>query len=93
MDKIRITSKLNKLALRYDYTIVCDDIKGAVISGPDENGLVQRGIEMTNPIEYTRKELLEKYTGKEIVIKWIDTYTEKGDYAMAVVLEKKEGVK
>ena len=93
MEKIRITSKLNKLALWYDYTIVCDDIKGAVISGPDEDGLVQRGIEMTNPIEYTRKKLLEKYTGKEVVIKWIDTYTEKGDNAMAVVLEKKEGVR
>ena len=43
---------------------------------------------MKNPIEYTRKELLEKYTGNEVVIKWIDTYTENGDNAMAVVLEK-----
>lgn len=87
---MRVTSKLGKLALWYDYTIVCKDIRSTIISHsePDEYGceMCQWGFELTSPKEYTRKELLEKYDGKSTVIKWGHTYTEKGEPAMAVVL-------
>lgn len=89
---MRVTSKLNKLMLWYDYTIVCDDIKGVYVHKADDEfgDMVQRQIEMLNPIEYTREELLKKYSGKEVVIKWEHTFTENGENAIAVVLENSQ---
>lgn len=89
---MRVTSKLNKLMLWYDYTIVCDDIKGVYVHKEDSEfgDMVQRQIEILNPIEYTREELLKKYSGKEVVIKWVHTFTEKGENAIAVVLENSQ---
>ena len=47
---MRVTSKLNKLMLWYDYTIVCDDIKGVYVHKEDSEfgDIVQRQIEMLN---------------------------------------------
>lgn len=87
--KIKITTKLDKMALWYDYTIVCDDMKMATIP-VDDKGRVKRAIELTNPIEYTRDELLKKYDRNAVVIKWEHTFTEAGEPAMAVVLGKDE---
>ena len=78
---MEVKSKLGKLALWYDYTIVCDDIRLS-----NEN----HKVELTNPVEYTKEDLLKKYTGNEVVIKWEHTYTEQGEPAMAVVLEEGE---
>lgn len=80
-----VTSRLDKLALWYDYTIVCDDIKRTVISRNKE--MCQWGFRLINPVEYTRKELLEKYDGKTRISRWAHTYTEDGQPAMAVVIE------
>ena len=84
---ITVTARLDRLALRYDYTIVCDSIKNKPVPVDDE-GRVKWMVELTNPIEYTMKELLEKYDGSTRISRWIDTYTEKGEPAMAVVIEK-----
>lgn len=87
-----VTSRLDKLALWYDYTIVCKDIKSKIISHsePDEYGreMCQWGLELTNPVEYTRAELLKKYAGKTRISRWAHTYTEDGQEAMAVVIEE-----
>lgn len=74
---MQITSKLGRLALWYEYTIVCTDI-GL------ENG---RQLVLDNPVEYTKEELLKKYDANSVVIKWQHTYTEAGEPAMAVVLK------
>lgn len=90
METIQITSTLGILALYYEYTIVCDDIKGIMekIGESDSNNeVVQRQVELVNPKEYTRADLFKEYDRKAIVIKWVDTYTEDGHEAMAVVLE------
>ena len=80
------------MALWYDYTIVCKDIKSKIISHnePDEYGceMCQWGLELTNPVEYTREELLKKYDGKTKIYRWAHTYTEAGEPAMAIVIEK-----
>ena len=85
-ETIRISSRLDKLALWYDYTIVCKDIRSAVVEHCDD-GMVRWGIEMTNPVEYTKEELLKKYDGKTKIYQWAHTYTENGQPAMAVVIE------
>lgn len=84
----RVTTKLDRMALRYDYTIVCDDMKQ--VNEPVEGDRVKRMIELTNPIEYTKEEVLNKYDHKAVVIKWCDTFTEAGEPAMAIVLGKQE---
>lgn len=89
-DTMKVTSKLKKLALWYDYTIVCDDMKPIIVHVKDDKfpgDMVQRQIELVRPVEYTKDELFKKYTGNEVVIKWEHTYTEQGEPAMAVVLE------
>ena len=82
-----VTSRLDKLALWYDYTIVCSDIKRTVISR--DGDLCRYGFELTDPIEYTREELLNKYDGKIKISRWAHTYTEDGKEAMAVVINEK----
>ena len=89
---MKVSSKLDKLALWYDYTIVCDDIKSKVINKrydkEFDTTIAQWGVELTNPIEYTRAELLQKYDGKTRIYRWVHTYTEDGKPAMAIVIEK-----
>ena len=90
---MKVSSKLDKLALWYDYTIVCDDIKNKIIHSEevdDEFGteMCQWGLELTNPVEYTREQLLKKYDGNTKIFRWAHTYTEDGKEAMAVVIEK-----
>lgn len=87
----KVTARLDKLALWYDYTIVCEDIKNIIVHLEEKgwNGaeLVQGQLELTNPIEYTREELLKKYNGATKISRWAHTYTEDGQEAMAVVIE------
>ena len=92
MEYINITAKLGRLMLWYDYTIVCDDIKPVIVHCDDaEFGeVVQRQIELTNPVEYTQDELKEKFDLDATVIKWEHTFTDDGKEAMAVVLQKDE---
>ena len=80
-----VTSRLDKLSLWYDTTIVCDGIKRTVIKR--DGSRCTWGFELTNPIEYTRKELLNKYDGKTRISKWVHTYTESGEPALAIVIE------
>lgn len=77
METITITAKLGKLALWYDYVIVCDEIK-----------LCENKLELTNPIEYERDTLLKKYDGDMEISRWEHTFTENGEPAIAVVIEK-----
>lgn len=92
MEKVKITARLDHLALRYDYIIVCKDIKSKVVKKEydEEFGttVCKWGVELTNPIEYTKDELLKKYDGSMRISRWVDTYTEDGKPAMAVVLSK-----
>lgn len=83
---MRVTSRLDKLALWYDYTIVCTDIKNKTIP-VDDTGRVKRIVELTNPIEYTREELLKKYDGATRIARWVHTFTESDEPAIAVVIE------
>ena len=88
----RISSSLDKLALWYDYTIVCDDIKSVTVPSKkdlDDDGMerVKWMVELTNPVEYTKEELLKKYDGKARIYRWTHTCTEDGQPAMAVVIE------
>lgn len=87
----RVTARLDKLALWYDYTIVCTDIKSKVISEEfDEEfntTMCKWGLELTNPVEYTREDLLKKYDGKIKISRWAHTFTENGEPAIAVVIE------
>lgn len=85
-EEIRVSSRLDKLALWYDYTIVCDNIRSAVVEHY-EDGRAKWGVELTNPVEYTKEELLNKYEGKTKIYRWVHTYTENGQPAMAVVIE------
>lgn len=89
---MRISSRLDKLALWYDYAIVCDNIRRTIISHnePDEDGreMCQWGFELTNPVEYTREELLKKYDGKTKIYRWAHTFTEANEPAIALVIEK-----
>lgn len=88
---MKVTSRLDRLALRYDYTIVCDDIKSTIIEKRYDDEFktttCKWGVELTNPVEYTRQELLSKYDGKTRISRWVDTYTENNEPAMAVVIE------
>ncbi len=90
---MKVSSALEKLSLWYDYTIVCDDIKSKVVEKRyDEEfktTVCRWGVELTNPIEYTREELLKKYDGKTRIYRWSHTYTESGEPAMAIVIEGK----
>lgn len=87
---MKVSSKLEKLALWYDYTIVCDDIKSKVVEKKYDEEFktttARWGVELTNPIEYTKEELLKKYDGKMKVYRWVHTYTESGEPAMAIVI-------
>lgn len=85
MSTIHITSSLKTLARDYDYIIVCKDMRRVTV--PVDNERVQYQVEMVAPIEYTRKQLLSKYDGKTKCIKWVYTYTEDGQDAIAVVLD------
>lgn len=91
MEKHIVTSALDKLALWYDYTIVCDDIEIIIVPLKEKwDGNyqpVQRRLELTNPVEYTREELLKKYDGNMRISRWEHTYTEDGQPAMAVVIK------
>lgn len=78
---MKVTTKLGRMSIRYDYTTVCDDIKRCK-DNPNK-------VELTNPVDYTKEELASKYDLNATVIKWQDTYTEAGEPTMAVVLEKK----
>ena len=88
---MNVTSRLDRLALRYDYTIVCDDIKSKVIEKEYDEEFktttCKWGVESTNPVEYTRQELLNKYDGNTRISRWVDTYKENGEPAMAIVIE------
>ena len=92
MEKITITARLDHLALRYDYTIVCKNIRNKVVEKKydEEFGttICKWGVELTNPVEYNKDELLKKYDGSMRISRWVDTYTEDGQPAMAVVIEK-----
>ena len=85
MEKITITSRLDKLALWYDYTIVCDDIKNKTVP-VDDKGRVKWVLELTNPKEYTKDELLKEYDGSIRISRWAHTFTENGEPAMAIVI-------
>jgi hypothetical protein len=89
----RISSVLEKIALWYDYIIVCKDIKSKIIHSEKlddgfDGEVCEWGLELTNPVEYTKEELLKKYDGKQRVYRWAHTYTEDGQPAMAIVLEE-----
>lgn len=92
IEEVRISSTLEKLALWYDYTIVCSNIRSVPVKSEqlDDDGMqrVKWRVELTNPVEYTKEQLLKKYDGKQRVYRWTHTYTEKGEPAMAVVLEE-----
>lgn len=82
-----ITSTLGKMALWHDYTIVCDDLKIVVV--PVDNGTrVQRQVELLNPVEYTRDDVLKAFGKNAVVSKWEHTFTEDGKPAMAIVIKK-----
>lgn len=84
-----ITSRLHRLALWYDYTIICKDFKGAIVASEKNEDGTERctwGIKLINPVEYTQKEIFDKYKDVK-VLKWVHTYTESGEPAMAVVLK------
>ena len=88
MEMVKITTRLGRMALRYDYTIVCDDLKSKIVEhGKKDDGTEYSkwGVELTNPVEYTREQILSKYDSNAILIKWVDTFTETGEPAMAVV--------
>lgn len=85
MGTIHITSSLKPLVRGYDYIIVCKDLKRVTV--PVEGTRVQYQVEMTEPIEYTKEELFNKYNGKTKCTKWVYTFTETGEDAIAVVLE------
>lgn len=85
---MKVTSKLGRLALRYDYTIICDDITPT--TKKLGNGRVKRIVELSNPWEYTQKEIFERYNPDTIVSRWVDTFTEDNQPAMAVVLKEEE---
>lgn len=88
---MKVTSRLDKLSLWYDTTIVCDDIKNKVVKKKYDKEFntttCQWGVELTNPIEYTRKELLNKYDGKTKISRWVHTYNDSGEPALAIVIE------
>jgi len=91
MATYRVSSRLDRLTLRFDYVIVCDNIKRKVIKkeydAEFETIVCKWGVELTNPVEYTREEILKKYDGKTKVYRWVYTYTEDGKDAVAIVLE------
>lgn len=84
METIAITTTIRNLAKSNSNFIICKDLK--LVTVPIEGTRVQRQVELTNPIEYTRKDVLEKY-GNHKVIKWVNTFTEDGKEAIAIVLE------
>lgn len=88
MTTIHITSSLKSLIKGFDYIIVCNDLRRVTVPVDEER--VQYQVEMTKPIEYTKEELLNKYDAKTKCIKWVYTYTESGEDAIAVVLEGAE---
>ena len=47
---------------------------------------------MTNPVDYTRDEIKEKFDLNTKVIKWDYSYTDKGEPTTLVVLEKAKEV-
>lgn len=80
------------MALRYDFTIVCDDLKSTIVEhgkNEDETEYSRWGVELKNPIEYTKEQIFNEFDTNAILIKWIDTYTETGEPAMAVVFKDK----
>lgn len=87
---IPITTTLKTAYLRYDYIIVCEDIKPIIVPVKDDKfgDMVQRQIELIKPVEYAKEDLAKKVSLNTKVIKWVDTYTLDGKEAMAVVLEK-----
>ena len=93
MATYRVSSRLDRLTLRFDYVIVCADMRSSIVSHEpkDEFGCetCQWGVTLTNPVEYTREEILKKYDGKTKVYRWVYTYTEDGKDAIAIVLDEK----
>lgn len=88
MATYHITSSLKSLVRGFDYIIVCKELKHIVV--PKEEGRVQHQVELTEPIEYTRQEVLNLYDGNTKCTRWVYTYTEAGEDGIAIVLE--EGV-
>ncbi len=84
METIAVTTTIKNLSKSNSYFIVCKDLKFVTV--PVKETTVRRQIELTSPVEYTREDILKKY-GNHKVIKWVNTYTESGDEAMAIVLE------
>lgn len=82
---MRVTSELGKLALWYDYTTVCKDLR-IVMDKTGVGDTVKRKVELTEPVDYTREELFKKFDPKTTVVKWDHTFTEDGQPTMAVVL-------
>ena len=89
---MKITARLDKLALWYDYTTVCDNIEYGTETFYDEEykcEMARRKLLLTNPVDYTREELLKKYDGKMRISRWEHTYTESGEPSMAVIIKEK----
>ena len=81
----KVTSRLGRLALRYDYVIVCRKLNK---NATREDGSAM--VELYDPVEYTSREAVEKYGDDTVVVGWVDTYAENGEPAMAVVLGGKK---
>lgn len=86
MITVHITSSLKSLIRGFDYIIVCKDLRRVTV--PVDDIRVQYQVEMTNPIEYTKQEILDKYNSKTKCTKWVYTYTESGKDAIAIVFEE-----
>ena len=94
MEVIPITSTLKKMMLFYDYTTICDDFKFTFVPDPDPDDerlkdRVKRIIEISNPVDYTREEIMEKFDLNTKVVKWEHIFLDDGKTpSMLVVLEK-----
>lgn len=85
---MRVTSTLKTMMLKYDYTTICKNFKFITVPVEDNEfgQKVQRQIELVEPKDYTRQEIIDNFDLKTKVVKWIDMYTEDGKETMAVVL-------
>lgn len=81
----RITTTLKPLLRGTENIIVCKDLKRVTV--PLGEGRVQYQVEMLSPVEYTKEELLKRYDINTKCSKWVYTFTDLGDEAVAVVLD------
>lgn len=84
MASIPITSSLKSLIRGFDNIIICNDLRRITV--PVEGDRIQYQIELTNPIEYTKEQILNLYNPKTVCSKWAYTYTEDGQDAIAIVI-------